>query len=177
MAYDFTLQHQNIQQIGIECALCEIGQYLEEYGKQLSDFGLHQPLQVSQEVQHEFQRWNNNADVLYDQAIQSYSAFNLEKKDIYDEIIGAVINQQSLYLFIDGKAGCGKTFLVRTICDRIRSLGKIVIPTATSAFAAQAYAGGRTTHSAFKARFNLIISCVILTRTKCRFLSTTDMKC
>ncbi len=55
MAYDFTLQHQNIQQMGIKCALAEIGQFLEEYAKELSDFGLRQPLQVTHEVQHELQ--------------------------------------------------------------------------------------------------------------------------
>ena len=36
------------------------------------------------------------------------------------------------------------------ICDKIHSLGQIVIPTATAAFAAQLYPGGCTTHSVFK---------------------------
>jgi predicted ATPase len=60
------------------------------------------------------------------------------------------MNNTPLCLFVDGKAGRGKTMLVNTLCDKIRSLGKIVIPTATAAFAAQLYPGGRTTHSAFK---------------------------
>jgi hypothetical protein len=46
---------------------------------------------------------------------------------------------------------------VQTICDKIRSLGRIVLPTATPAFAAQHYQGGRTTHSTFKVMYSLNI--------------------
>ena len=52
-------------------------------------------------------------------------------------------------MFIDGKAGCGKTFLVNTLCAWVRAVGRIALPTATSAFAAQLYPGGHTTHSTF----------------------------
>jgi hypothetical protein len=63
-----------------------------------------------------------------------------------------VINDHSLHIFVDEKAGTGKTHIVNVICDKIRSLGCVVLPTAIAAFAAQHYAGGRTTHSAFKVR-------------------------
>ena len=52
-------------------------------------------------------------------------------------------------MFVDGKAGRGKTFLVNTLCAWVRAEGRIALPTATSAFAAQLYPGGRTTHSTF----------------------------
>ncbi|KAF8141784.1 hypothetical protein EV363DRAFT_1144330, partial [Boletus edulis] len=52
--------------------------------------------------------------------------------------------------FIDGKAGRSKTFLINAVCDKLRSLSRIVLPTTSSAFAAQLYSGGRTTHSMFK---------------------------
>ena len=61
-----------------------------------------------------------------------------------------------LLMFIDGKAGQGKTFLVCAIIDRIRSMGQIALPTATAAFAAQLYPGGQTTHSAFKVNISLL---------------------
>ncbi|KAJ7301255.1 hypothetical protein DFH08DRAFT_724456 [Mycena albidolilacea] len=41
---------------------------------------------------------------------------------------------------------------VNTLCDKIRSLGKIGIPTMTEVFTVQLYPGGQTTHSAFKVR-------------------------
>ena len=65
-------------------------------------------------------------------------------------------NDLPLTLFIDGKAGRGKTFLVNTLCDWVRGQGHVVLPTATSAFAAQLYEGGRTTHSIFKVSFPIM---------------------
>jgi predicted ATPase len=51
--------------------------------------------------------------------------------------------------FIDGKAGRGKTFLVRAICDTIRSQGDIVIIAGSTALSATLYERGRTAHSIF----------------------------
>ena len=48
---------------------------------------------------------------------------------------------------MDDKAGTGKTTI---LCDAIQAFEKIIPPTATSAFAAQLYTGGRTTHSMLK---------------------------
>ncbi|KZT08457.1 uncharacterized protein LAESUDRAFT_649310 [Laetiporus sulphureus 93-53] len=75
---------------------------------------------------------------------------NEEQYKAYHEILGAVEHNRPLCAYIDGRAGRGKTFLVNTICNKLRSEGHIVLPTATSAFAAQLYPGGRTTHSTFK---------------------------
>ncbi|KAJ7934522.1 DNA helicase Pif1 like protein [Mycena leptocephala] len=76
--------------------------------------------------------------------------FNTDQLAIYSRILSAITDNRPLCMFIDGKAGRGKTTLVNALCDKLRSMGHIVIPTATSAFAAQLYPGGRTTHSAFK---------------------------
>jgi len=61
----------------------------------------------------------------------------------------AISKDEPLLMFVDGKAGRGKTFLVNTLCAWVRFIGEIALPTATSAFAAQLYPGGRTTHSTF----------------------------
>ena len=74
----------------------------------------------------------------------------LEQRDIFDQVIHASLNYEPFLAFIDGKAGREKTFLVNAICDKLRSVSRIVLPTATAAFAAQLYPGGRTTHSMFK---------------------------
>jgi len=149
-ALDFTLHNPNAPQGAINETLRELGKFLEEYGKELADYGLPQPMSLSLEVEHELHRWGSDWEALAEEADLMYASFNDEKKGIYDEVLDAVLSEQPLLLFVDGKAGRGKTYLVRAICNKIRSLGKIVIPTATSAFAAQGYAGGRTTHSAFK---------------------------
>ncbi|KAH9847639.1 DNA helicase Pif1 like protein, partial [Lenzites betulinus] len=78
------------------------------------------------------------------------SKLNSEQYQIYTEIMDAVAHRRPFRAFVDGKAGRGKTFLVNAICNELRSAGRIVLPTATSAFAAQLYPGGKTTHSVFK---------------------------
>jgi hypothetical protein len=105
------------------------------------------------EVTRELERWGSQPDKLAARADAAAARMNGEQRAIYEEILAAVTQGRPLYAFIDGKAGRGKTFLVNALCDKIRSMGRIVIPTATAAFAAQLYPGGRTTHSAFKVRF------------------------
>jgi hypothetical protein len=52
-ARDFTLQNENIVDIGTNLALHELSRYLEEYGKTLLDYGLPQPVSHLREVEHE----------------------------------------------------------------------------------------------------------------------------
>jgi len=149
-ALDYTLRNNNTLDLGLDHALQEIGQCLEEYGKTLSDYSLPEPMSYGREVEHELAKWASDREGLSIHADATANSFNPEQRYIYDQIITAVIDNQPLHIFIDGKAGTGKTYLVQTICNKIRSLGRIVLPTATPAFAAQHYPGGRTTHSAFK---------------------------
>jgi len=150
LATDHILHHQNIARLGIDHALRNIGTYLEEYGKKLSDYGLPEPTSYARETEHELSRWNSDPDTLTAQADNAAVHLNPEQREIYDDVLHAVNNGLGLQIFVDGKAGMGKTFIVNAICDKVRSLGRIVLPTAIAAFAAQHYAGGRTTHSAFK---------------------------
>ncbi|XP_074336776.1 uncharacterized protein LOC141673948 [Apium graveolens] len=52
--------------------------------------------------------------------------------------------------FVYGSGGFGKTFLWKTIIYKLRSLGLIVLPVASSGIAATLMSGGRTAHSRFK---------------------------
>jgi ABC-type transport system involved in cytochrome c biogenesis ATPase subunit len=75
--------------------------------------------------------------------------FNPEQRAIFLQVQHAISAGEPLFMFIDGKAGRGKTFLVNILCAWVRSTGRIALPTATSVFAAQLYPGGQTTHSTF----------------------------
>jgi chromosomal replication initiation ATPase DnaA len=141
--------------------LQKIGQSLEEYGKTFSDYGLPEPMSYSCEVEHELVKWASDHNHLSLRADNAADTFNPEQRFIYDIVITSAIQNLPLCLFIDGKAGTGKTYLVQTICDKIWSLGCIILPTATAAFAAQHYQGGRTTHSAFKVMYSTTISSAI----------------
>lgn len=102
---------------------------LEEYGKTLGSYGLPNPEHHMRELIHEMQRWGRNQEELGERADAAVVRFNQGQRAIYDRVMAAVANDCADYLFVDGKAGTGKT------------------TTATSAFAAQLYPGGRTTHA------------------------------
>jgi hypothetical protein len=150
LSQDFILGNQNNVGLGINLALNELGTNLEEYGKTLSDYSLPQPTTITHELIHEINRWSSQSQPLLQRSISAAALFNAEQTSISNRIIQAMANNEPLMMFIDGKAGRGKTFLVNTLCDWVRGQGHVVLPTATSAFAAQLYAGGRTTHSTFK---------------------------
>jgi hypothetical protein len=150
LALDYTLRHQNITQIGVEHALRELGNMLSQHGKTLSNYNLPEPSTHGREVEHELARWNIDPQMLSMRADAAIGLFNDEKCVIYNDVMDALFQDKSLHIFVDGKAGTGKTHLLNVICDKVRWLGRIVLSTAAAAFAAQHYAGGRTTHSAFK---------------------------
>ncbi|KAF9525285.1 hypothetical protein CPB83DRAFT_772313 [Crepidotus variabilis] len=83
-----------------------------------------------------------------DRAVSRYRHFNNEQRDVFDEVWDAVEQGRPLCMFVEGKAGT--TTIINALCDALRASGRIVLPTATSAFAGQLYPGGRTTHSMFK---------------------------
>lgn len=151
---DFTLRLPDAPRLATDQTLGEIGRYLEEHGKHLANYGLPEPHLHGREVDHEQQRWGRDQVSLQARAEAGVIRFNAEQKRIYDNVLAAIIARVSLLIFVDGQAGTGKTFLVKTLCDKVRSLGLIVLPTATAGYAAQHYNGGRTTHSAFKVSYS-----------------------
>ena len=150
MAHDFNLQLGLNIDLALNRTLEDLNKSLKEHGKSLSFYGLPQPTTFSAEVLHELERWGRDPMGLGNRAHAARSHMTHEQHLIYEQIISCVLTEQPLIAFVDGKAGRGKTYLVNAICNKVRSLGRIVIPTATAAFAAQLYPGGRTTHSVFK---------------------------
>ena len=149
-ARDFILHYENAVAIGVDHALQEMQSYLDQYGKCLSDYSLPDPQMHSRKVEHELLRWGYDREELGRCTQHSMQLLTDEQQVIVNTVMHTVTMNNPLFLFIDGKAGRGKTFLINVICDLLQSMGQIVLPTATSAFAAQLYSGGRTTHSAFK---------------------------
>ena len=83
---------------------------------------------------------------------------NVQQAAAYKTILTAVTaraNGQRLpkdgnVFFVDGPAGCGKTFLFETVLPAVRSKGLIAIAVASSGIAAQLLPGGTTAHSRLK---------------------------
>lgn len=136
--------------LGTNKCLSELGLNLSEYGKSLGDFGLPQPDLHMAELTHEIQCWTGCERELFDAAEAQAATFNAEQLALYEMVSDAVLCKKPLCLFVDRKAGTGKTTVVKALCNKLCGLHCIVLPTAASAFAAQLYEGGRTTHSTFK---------------------------
>lgn len=150
MSRNFIIAHDGVHALGLSAALDELSHLLEEYGKSLADFGLPEPVHYSAEVEHELRRWEGQQQHMTQRVHVALTRFNNEQRNIFDNVVSAVEQGRPLQVFVDGKAGRGKTYLVNTICNYLRAANNIVIATATSAYVAQLYPGGRTMHSAFK---------------------------
>ena len=48
--------------------------------------------------------------------------FTADQQVIYDTVMRAVREKESLQLFISARGGCGKTFLLNSLLDSVRSL-------------------------------------------------------
>jgi RecG-like helicase len=119
-----------------------MAQYLEEYGKRFWDYGLLEPTSYGREVEHEMSQWNQDPNWLAAHSQCAVDLFNLEQLQIHNDALAAVRSDHALQIFVDGKAGMGKTILVNAICEKVRSMGRILLPTAITAFATQHYAKG-----------------------------------
>ncbi|KIK37585.1 hypothetical protein CY34DRAFT_92477, partial [Suillus luteus UH-Slu-Lm8-n1] len=107
--------------------------------------------------------WNSQAEngfiaeqLNYDQnqelqlAVERCSQLNLEQAAAYNCILESVEQNCGKIFFLNGPGGTGKTFVYNTVCNKIRSMGWIVLCVASSGIAALLLRGGRTAHSMFK---------------------------
>jgi hypothetical protein len=112
--------------------LLQISANLREHGKSPENYGLPQPDLSGNEVSADLQRWSFQIPQLLSAVQYALTIFTAEQRLIFDSVCNAIENNHPLYLFIDGKAGRRKTFLVNTLCSQVRSHGGIVLATATS---------------------------------------------
>ena len=77
-----------------------------------------------------------------------------EQRNIYDEIIDAVVEDRGRMFFVYGFGGTGKTFLWQILSAVVRYRGDIVLNTASSRIASLLLQGGRTAYSRFSIPIN-----------------------
>lgn len=83
--------------------------------------------------------------------------FTDDQREIYNTVLEAVKQNQSICVFIDARGGCGKTFLLNAILAAVRSLesgGSVALAMATTGIASNLLSLGRTFHSRLKAPMN-----------------------
>ncbi|XP_074370726.1 uncharacterized protein LOC141711915 [Apium graveolens] len=79
----------------------------------------------------------------------NYSKLNVEQMKVYQSVINSIEHDKGRLFFVHDSGGCGKTFIWKTICCRLRSEIKIVLPVASSGIASTLLPGGRMAHSRF----------------------------
>ena len=140
--------------------LCLIEEKVLLMGSQpLASYGLPVPRQRGDSILAlEYQRQvYNNTEELSRQAENLQGQLTEDQREVYSSFMSMLeeghVNENSScqsMMFLDAPGGTGKTFLVNLILSKIRSMGKIVLATASSAIAATLLQGGRTLHSTFK---------------------------
>jgi hypothetical protein len=139
---------------GIDSTLQQIGEFIEDGGRSLQQYGLPQPQQRSPEVISEIEAFEDQLDVLYTQASNEHATMNLEQQHVFHSIYNVITHANDTRnacqpCFIEGRPGRGKTYVVDVIIKMLRSRGKIVLTVGTSALAASLHERGRTAHSLF----------------------------
>ncbi|XP_074352765.1 uncharacterized protein LOC141691914 [Apium graveolens] len=121
-------------------ALAEIEKLFNDVGKSLKDYnsmpfsdgsfmhGLDNRL-LSDELSYNKEHEHEEHDKLY-------KSLNKKQLHAYASIIDSVENGKGGIFFVYGSGGCGKTFPWNTLCCKLRSVGRVVLPVASSGIAA-----------------------------------------
>lgn len=126
--------------------------------KSLQDFGLPLPqnlpnvIHINRAIMDE-QSYNIAEQMTYVKTHQHL--LNDEQSIIYNFICSCLNTDSSSLIFIDAPGGTGKTFLIKLLLSKVRSLGQIALAVASSGIAATLMPGGRTAHSRFKLPLNV----------------------
>lgn len=140
-------------QVDYDEGLHYIDQLLNGRGATLHSFGLPLPSKSSpNNLQAESILLGTEQEENIHEAIRLISTLTSEQTTIFNTILFTIQSRSSEnhhVFFIDGPAGCGKTFLVQTLIKYLRGQKIIVIIVGTTALSVLSYPRSRTAHSAF----------------------------
>ena len=141
--------------------LYHIQEFLNEYARSLSEFGLPQLALDRRQNGNQMGGIVGIGEEMEYNRVQEQVLFDtmrerLNEKQVasFNAIVAAVApheqdpqqQEPSDAFFLHGPAGTGKTFLYNCLCSHFRAQGKIVLCVASSGIAAQLLPGGRTAH-------------------------------
>ncbi|XP_074299982.1 uncharacterized protein LOC141631176 [Silene latifolia] len=151
LSEDYRKQFPNDPDKILHRTAAQVEGFLEGMGKSFVDFNLKH-LHVKDEPTMQSTRDIMDALSAPVPLVQlaAQKELNVNQRLAYKAIIQHVKMQKPGAFFIDGPGGTSKTFLYGALYAKVRSMGKICQPTATSGIAASNLPTGRTTHSRFK---------------------------
>ena len=80
---------------------------------------------------------------------------NPEQRSFYDSVMFSVDSQSGGLFVLNAAGGTGKTFVLNTLLDKVRSQGSVALATASSGVASKLLNNGTTVHSRFKVPINV----------------------
>jgi hypothetical protein len=128
LSADFALDHNESE--AIRLTLNAISRHLRSQRGSLSQFGLPEPERADREVNLELDAFLGRHETLLRQCQEAYGMMNAEQQSVYNRVLQSIGNGGCL--FLDSKAGRGKTFLVNAICNRLRGQGQIACITGST---------------------------------------------
>ena len=142
--------YSSSESVAADLALHSIADILRGRGLSLADVGLPCPFSVSSEVLNELNYFASRLQQLRMAHVQRQLTFNPEQEQVFRRPIEvcAQPGPQSP-IFLDGKAGRGKSYVVECLTWWLRSRREIVLVTGSTALSVIGYDRGRTAHSTF----------------------------
>ena len=125
----------------------DLADRLQESGRNLGDYGLPEPDNLTSELSRERLRFDPEEQRNW---IQQQPAPSPEQQAVLDSVIHAFEQEERLLLFVQGKGGTGKTWLMKRILAEVRAREGLALVCAATGLAATLYFGGTTAHSLFK---------------------------
>lgn len=143
--YDAFIYQQALRDVAGLLSTMGAQQSLELYGLPVPDA---EPL--ADVVVEELARYDAEKEA--DEADKMENSMNAEQRAVHRASVEAVESTvgKGAVFFVDGVVGAGKTYTYSAILHKVRGMGAVALPVATSGIAALLLAGGRTAHSRFK---------------------------
>ena len=145
---DFTLYVTRA--VAEDRALYALANILRGRGFTLEQAGLLSPAIIPSEVQSELDQFASRLPEIREACRIRQLILNLEQASIYEALV-QISESEGPYppVFINGKAGRRKSFLVEYLTQKLRGKGEIVLVIGTTALSVIGYDRGRTVYSTF----------------------------
>lgn len=130
-------------------ALLDLQRMLRENGTSLNHFGLPEPTENPGILDQELDVLEDEAENYREEFLHMSSMLNEEQKELFSTLKHHVEAGEPMCIFVDGRAGRGKSFVLQCFVAWCRSQQWIVLIVGSTALSVQSYKRGRTAHSMF----------------------------
>lgn len=132
-------------------ALEVISKILQEHSHRLTDYGLPDPDTLSNVVEDEFAYFAASRQENLEASQAKRLLMTVEQAEVFDRLMSELDHPSDNRLyFLDGRAGRGKSFVCKALCQAARGSNRLVCIAGSTALSIREYPRGRTMHSLFK---------------------------